>query len=223
MVAPRVGHEGRVIGVDVSEMALALAREKAKNFGFTQCEFRVGEISSLDFRDEEFDLVISSFASFGEPTQLLSELYRVLKPGGALLWQEWTPTDAAPEAAYDELFQGYRVREPDEKLIEVREAVQREIQNWQSVATPADSERLARDAGFAQTNAHLETIATHFQNAGEYVEWRSLYPTYRAELDAMRPEKRAQFERAAVEALHPFETAKGFDIDWSAIQLVAKK
>lgn len=223
LVAPRVGRDGCVIGVDVSEKQLEIARQKAKNFGFTQCEFRTGEINALDFPDGEFDLVICSFALQGEPAHLFSEFLRVLKPGaGALLCQDWTSMRAPPEAAYEEKFANCRVAQPDERLIRFRAARAENNENWDALATPEDYARILTQVGFRQIQGRVEAVPQHFENARAYVEWRSLETVHSAELDAMGRMKREEFLRAAGQELRSFETANGLDFDWSAIQVVAR-
>jgi hypothetical protein len=65
-------------------------------------------------------------------------------------------------------------------------------------------------------------IPQHFENAKAYVEWRGLEPVHRAELDAMGPAVREQLLKATVEALQGYETEKGLDFDWTAVQVVAR-
>lgn len=222
MVAPRAGHEGRVVGVDVSEGQLAIARQKAKQFGFTQCEFLVGDMNNLDFPDAEFDLIICSFALLGEPARLFSEFRRMLKPElGVLLFQEWAPARAEPESVYDEAFRQVRVISPDERLAAYRAAREEHRKEWDPFATPIDYERLLEQVGFRQVHGHSESIAQHFENARAYIDWRGLEPVHRAELDAMDREAREGLLRNAEVKLHKFETAKGLDFDWTATQVVA--
>jgi ubiquinone/menaquinone biosynthesis C-methylase UbiE len=223
LVAPRVGHGGRVIGLDVSEKQLEIARQKAKNFGFTQCEFCIGDVNATDFPDGEFDLVICSFALHGAPAQLLTELRRIVKPeGGVLLCQDWTPTRPAPEAVYDELFRSKRVKQPDERLARFRAAREQHLRNWDPLATPADYGRLLDEVGFRRAEGHIVVIPQHFDDAGAYVEWRGVETVHRAELDAMEPLAREQFLQAAVDELRGFETDRGLDFDWAAIQMVGR-
>lgn len=222
LAAPRAGREGRVVGVDVSDGQLAIARHKAKQFGFTQCEFVVGDLNNLDFPDSEFDLVICSFALFGEPERLFSEFRRVLRPEvGILLCQEWAPTRVAPEIAYDDLFRQARVASPDERLARYRAAREQHRKQWDPYAGPADYERLLRGVGFRQAQAYSETIPQHFENARAYVEWRGLEPVHRAELDAMDPQAREGLFKTAESELPKYETAKGLDFDWTATQVIA--
>src|SRR5438128_9428246 len=81
LVAPRV-NPGLVIGVDLSENMLSIARaNKAKNVQF------VGMAAEhLVFRPATFDLVTmgQALAYFADPTTALAEANRVLRPGGRL-------------------------------------------------------------------------------------------------------------------------------------------
>ena len=51
----KVGKEGRVIGVDMTDEMLERARENAKKGGFDNVEFRKGDIEDLPVKDEEVD------------------------------------------------------------------------------------------------------------------------------------------------------------------------
>jgi arsenite methyltransferase len=80
----RVGETGRVIGVDMTDDMLTLARENAKKRGATNLEFRKGFIEKLPVEDASVDYVISNCVinlSSDKPA-VFSEIYRVLKPGG---------------------------------------------------------------------------------------------------------------------------------------------
>ncbi|HYL07719.1 MAG TPA: methyltransferase domain-containing protein [Candidatus Udaeobacter sp.] len=81
LIAPRV-NPGIVIGIDLSDNMLALARSrKAKNAQF------VGMAAErLVFRPESFDLVTmgEALAYLADPTEALAEANRVLRPGGRL-------------------------------------------------------------------------------------------------------------------------------------------
>jgi len=94
-----VGETGRVIGVDMTDEQLEVAnRHKdsmAKAFGFSQSnvEFRKGYIEDLDelgIASDSIDVVVSNCVvnlSFNKP-KLLSEIFRVLKPGGELYFSD---------------------------------------------------------------------------------------------------------------------------------------
>ena len=80
----RVGPQGKVIGVDMTDDMLALARENAAKLGAANVEFRKGRIERLPVDDASVDLVISNCVINLSPDKpaVFGEIARVLKPGG---------------------------------------------------------------------------------------------------------------------------------------------
>jgi len=80
----RVGPTGHVIGVDMTDDMLALARENAAKRGATNVEFRKGHIESLPVKSGTVDYVISNCVINLSPDKpaVFREIARVLKPGG---------------------------------------------------------------------------------------------------------------------------------------------
>ena len=76
---------GRIVGLDLSEGMLAVARKKAKHSTETQTvEFITGDSEALPFEDDTFDAITVSFGirNFENLEKGLSEIKRVLTPGG---------------------------------------------------------------------------------------------------------------------------------------------
>jgi len=86
LAARRVGPEGYVIGVDMTDEMLARARANAARGGFTNIEFRKGEIENLPAESGTVDRIISNCVINLAPdkARVFAEAYRVLKPGGAV-------------------------------------------------------------------------------------------------------------------------------------------
>jgi ubiquinone/menaquinone biosynthesis C-methylase UbiE len=86
-VAPRVGRNGRVVGIDPSARQIARARAKAVR-RHTPIEFQIAVIEQLPFPDQTFDVVFSTLMMHHLPAPLkrqgIAEIARVLKPGGRL-------------------------------------------------------------------------------------------------------------------------------------------
>jgi ubiquinone/menaquinone biosynthesis C-methylase UbiE len=88
-----VGQDGRVIGVDLSAGLLARAREKVVAQGLANIEFRIEDMTALQYPDEHFDAVVSAFSIFfvSDIEGLVGELWRMVKPGGTLAITTWAP------------------------------------------------------------------------------------------------------------------------------------
>ena len=86
LASRRVGPDGFVYGVDMTDAMLDLARRNAARGGFTNVEFRKGQIEDLPLPDATADVIISNCVINLSPDkgQTLHEALRVLKPGGRL-------------------------------------------------------------------------------------------------------------------------------------------
>ncbi len=88
IAAKHVGREGRVIGVDMTDQMLSVARENqksvAQNLGYDSVEFRQGYLEKIPVEDKSADIVTSNCVVNLSPdkTQVFAELWRVLKDHG---------------------------------------------------------------------------------------------------------------------------------------------
>lgn len=79
-----VGENGLVIGIDMTEDMIDLAEKNKAKLGFTNIEFKLGEIESLPLTDNLADVVVSNCVLNLVPNKqkAFSEIHRVLKNGG---------------------------------------------------------------------------------------------------------------------------------------------
>jgi ubiquinone/menaquinone biosynthesis C-methylase UbiE len=73
----------QITGLDISKSFVEIARRNANEAGY-KIDFREGSASAMPFKDATFDFTFcqAAFKNFSEPVKAISEMYRVLKPGG---------------------------------------------------------------------------------------------------------------------------------------------
>jgi ubiquinone/menaquinone biosynthesis C-methylase UbiE len=99
LAAGKVGKSGRVIGVDMTQAMVELARNNAKGGGYDNLEFRVGEIEKLPIENNSIDVVISNCVINLSPDKqaVFNEAFRVLKSGGSLIVSDLVLTKDLPK------------------------------------------------------------------------------------------------------------------------------
>ena len=82
--AKRVGPTGKVYGLDMTDEMLALANANKARAGATNVEFLRGHIEQIPLPSNTVDVIISNCVVnlSGDKRAVLSESFRVLKPGG---------------------------------------------------------------------------------------------------------------------------------------------
>jgi SAM-dependent methyltransferase len=83
--ARRVGPTGKAYGLDMTDEMLVLARENQRKSGLQNVEFLKGEIENIPLPNNAVDVIISNCVInlSADKDRVLSEAFRVLKPGGS--------------------------------------------------------------------------------------------------------------------------------------------
>ncbi len=120
-----------IIGIDLSRKLIKAARANAAKAGLEhQLTFEVGNSARLRFKDESFDMVISTgmLHSLKKPVAVFRETYRVLKNGGQAWFydpaiigsphggKEWKASLAFHEKFFFKLFTGLKIHQPAKPL-----------------------------------------------------------------------------------------------------------
>jgi SAM-dependent methyltransferase len=94
-LASRVGAQGHVAALYLSAGLLEIATKRAAARGLTNFATHQGDVHSLPFPDNSFDLATSRFGVmfFGDPDGALRELRRVLRPGARACFLAWGTFD----------------------------------------------------------------------------------------------------------------------------------
>jgi ubiquinone/menaquinone biosynthesis C-methylase UbiE len=189
--AEHVGPTGHVLGVDLADRLLALARRKAKRRRLANIEFRRGDFTALDDLTRGFDAAVCVFGIFFCPdmARALAHLSSSVRPGGRLAVTTW----------------GARLFEPASTAF--WEAVHREapgvsrlFRPWERIVEPAQLRRLFDSAGVPGVEVESEpsTFALHSPE-----EWWSLVlgSGYRGALEELPKSVRRRVRERTLEEL----------------------
>ena len=80
-------NNGRAVGLDITQEMLVIAEEKRREADLQRIYFERSDIMQMPFADESFDRITGGYALRNVPDipGALTEIYRVLKPGGKFL------------------------------------------------------------------------------------------------------------------------------------------
>jgi ubiquinone/menaquinone biosynthesis C-methylase UbiE len=149
--AVRVGDTGSVLGADLADSLLDLARQKSQQQGLANIEFRCSDFTNMGLPSESFDAIICVFGIFFVPDMAaaVAELWRMLRPGGKLAITSW----------------GARVFEPANQTFwnaiqSERPELYKQFTPWYRIGDPDSLQALLESGGaknvevFAETDSH---------------------------------------------------------------------
>jgi len=106
LTAQIVGATGKVVGIDLNPEILEIAKQRARDDGFSNVSFKSSDIGNLEL-DGEFDAVIGRLILMylKEPAEGLRRALRYLKPGGVVALIEMDSTVPMTSRPASELHQ----------------------------------------------------------------------------------------------------------------------
>jgi ubiquinone/menaquinone biosynthesis C-methylase UbiE len=158
--APRVGASGRVVGIDLNEGMLRVARRTAADL-VPPVEWRQGDAISLPFPDGSFDVVASQqmLQFVPDPARAAREMRRVLATSGRLALSVCRPIEHA--VGYVPLAQGLRRHAG----AAAEEIMRSPFPAW----SIEDFRRIVAAAGFASVTIRIEVASIRYPSAAEFV------------------------------------------------------
>ena len=159
LAANIVGKTGKVIGVDMTPEMIEKARGNARQGGYENVEFRLGEIENLPTADNYVDVIISNCVINLSPEKdrAFREAFRVLKPGGRLMVSDIVLMNELPDsikksvAAYVSCVAGAALK--DEYIENIKAAGFKEVTVVDETSFPSD---------YAVTDPTIQALANDF-------------------------------------------------------------
>ena len=98
------GEKGHVIGIDMTGEMIARARDNAVKLGFSNVEFRLGDIENMPVEDNTADVVVSNCVMNLVPDKkrAFAETFRIIRPGGHFSISDIVLEGELPEAVRNE-------------------------------------------------------------------------------------------------------------------------
>jgi ubiquinone/menaquinone biosynthesis C-methylase UbiE len=181
-----VGRKGKVIGVDIAQKLLELARAKATQRNLTNIEFELGDILSLRFPSESFDAVVCVFGIFFVPDMAaaVQELWRCVRPGGQLAVTTWGPNlfEPANEAFW-------------RSIKDVRPDLYKGFNPWDRINDPASLKNILTEGG---VEAPKITGENRLHSISSPEDWWTIVlgSGYRGTIEQLNPSEREKVKDA---------------------------
>ena len=203
-----VGPRGFVLGVDLADSLLELARAKARARGLVNVEFRAGDILDLGLPGGDFDAVVCVFGIFFVPdiADAVRELWRLVRPGGQLAITTWGPRFMEPvnTAFWD-------------SVREVRPTLYKGFNPWDRVSEPETVRSLLASAGVRDPTVVAESGSQPLEAPEDW--WPMVLGTgYRGTIEQLDVEAR---DRVRAGCLHFIQSARVRSVEVNVVYATA--
>jgi ubiquinone/menaquinone biosynthesis C-methylase UbiE len=205
--APWLGGEGKVLGCDFAAAMVYLAKQETPGVVFCQMD-----AEHLGFPSASFDSVACAFSLFQFPgmDRALTEMWRVLKPGGRIGLSNWGPGYFSPVARLQrDLFRGFGLRPLLTNPITFR---------------PDEVQSLLHKAAFTTVEVVEEAIEVWFRDPKEVWAFNLDMGPFPVMLEQqLSATRRRELEQQYTAMLEPLKTEQGIGCKFHVLYALARK
>ncbi|MCA1812736.1 MAG: methyltransferase domain-containing protein [Halobacteriales archaeon] len=214
-LARQVGSSGHVLGIDLSERMVELAREVASARGLRNAAFEVMDAERLALPDARFDLAVSAFGLqiVTDPQKAAAEAWRVLRPGGRLAVSVWSTWDKVPNihAIIGPMLEH---AEPDATGY---------LPTPYELGGPGEMVAFLEKAGFRDAREARSTHVFPYRDEAEYLELLLQGTPIGHSLSEEEPKVQEEVLRKTRANLAAFRTARGLELPAEHVVVTATK
>lgn len=174
----------QVIGLDFSAPMLQSAQVATPNLAFVQADAH-----SLPFVDCSFDVVIASFGfNATHPQKSLKESFRVLKPGGRLVFQEWGGLHKLDQLVGD-VVAPYTIEDDNAppELIALRDFLEDDRVWYEDLQIEEDYQEFLAALGFVNITAREFAPLQLRLSVEDFIDYKTAWTSQLYEFAAMSP------------------------------------
>lgn len=192
---PAARNGADVLGVDIASNLVEAGKQRAKQEGLTNCEFREGDAGDLQgVEDGKFDMTVSIFGAMfaSNPEKVAKEMVRVTRPGGKIVMGNWIPGDPTLVAQILKISSAYTPAPPEGFISPMLWGLEPHIlERFANAGIPADNISCSRESF---------TFNTHY-TPSEFVQIFKTYygPTMNAFEAAEKTGKSGELQRELVD------------------------
>jgi len=152
-----------VTAVDFAEPMISLLDDYIIENHFTNIKTMIGDGQNLNLNNQQFDAAFSMFGLmfFSDRLKGFSELFRILKPGGAAAVSSWAPVVQSP--AMQLMFGAIKAAKPD---------ISEPEKNIESLENPDVFKKEMEDSGFSEVSIQAVTHTIEIASANTF--WQEM-------------------------------------------------
>ena len=209
---------GLVVGIDSSEEMMRLARRRAASAGLRNVKFLKMLAEELRFPDGFFDIVVSNCGiNVAHFSQCVTEISRVLRPGGVFAFNDWNLIDVKPQRIFGEILGRHRTATPSPQLAHERAALAADFLDAKTQL------QLLLEAGFKKASLVKRRHRVRLNSIEDFLRLSLSRSTIRREMSEMTALSRRMFLRDLRSALKQFVHDDAFIFDWPVFYIRANK